>query len=385
MSKITIKKVNVKLFRNLKNVSVDLGGKNIAFCGNNRIGKTNMLNAIYWCLTGVDLENNSNDWDNIPYDLVKDESESPVIDVVVELSNGTIERSASIIKGSCIGALAIDGVPCKTVKDGEIAIDQKLGILGLTIKQPKTFYVRRFLLNPMYINLVNESALRSFIIGLINDSVDYVDVFEKMPNQFKAKIKDILLDKLFDVESVSAFINSQLKADKDEVAKWKVIIAYLKQFQATNVTAIKDASYMLSHYSTSLNNNKELSIILDSYVVDLSKALDKACETLFDGIKVKLIEKGVGEDVWKKVCYPLIPGTDFALSQGSTSERIIVGCHFLCSFVKMARIGSLPLIFDECETLDDDSLIKIKEKTNTQLITARVVSGHEKMEVIKND
>ena len=63
---IRIVSVEINNFRNLSNVKFDMTQKNTSFVGNNRLGKTNILNAILWCLTGYDVVGNSKDLLNVP-------------------------------------------------------------------------------------------------------------------------------------------------------------------------------------------------------------------------------------------------------------------------------------------------------------------------------
>lgn len=82
-----IKNVEIKNFRNLKNVSYDLSEKNI-FKGVNDIGKTNTINAIYWLLSG---------------ELICDDiSKSKQVDTIIDVNNqrDTVEVKITLEDGT---------------------------------------------------------------------------------------------------------------------------------------------------------------------------------------------------------------------------------------------------------------------------------------------
>jgi len=368
-----IEKVEIRKFRNLKNCGFDLNG-NTAFVGNNRLGKTNYLNAISWCLTGYDLFGNCKDLLNVPYEDLESLTDGDVcVDVLVKLESGSINRSVVYLKNSYSQKLAINGLDCKTLKEGEQQIDQLLGISNLVLSGNKDFNVRRFLINPLYFTQCKESAFREFIIKqLVN--VDTSSVFDELPPAFKGLIENK------PVELLSQDNDKAIKQVKKDIEYWKVIKDYFSKLHP-NAEDLQVATNKLLELNINLGNLTDKSVAIDKYALELSKVLNNACKTAFNGIDIVLLEKGQGEDVWKNTCYVNSPLTNARMDYCSTSEAIISGCSFICSFInKYNDLPHLPLIFDEMETLDNDSIKAIISRTNTQLISACVKSGLDQIE-----
>ena len=120
------------------------------------------------------------------------------------------------------------------------------------------------------------------------------------------------------------------------------------------------------------------SVMLDSYVRCLDLAYDSFLKDYLGNIRLVLLEKGAGDDVYKSVCYPLIPNTTTPFECGSTSEQIRLGCALNVAIAKNCeKVSILPLLFDECETLDYRSLGLLSARCDTQLISACVVADSD--------
>lgn len=372
---IRIVSVEINNFRNLSNVKFDMTQKNTSFVGNNRLGKTNILNAILWCLTGYDVVGNSKDLLNVPYNMTYEEGDT-LVDVTVHLTVGSINRRCVLKKGSYSQAIAINGLDADTLKAGEAKIDELLGISSFVSKGSKDFNVRRFLLNPLYFAQCKESAFRDFIIKQLVD-VDISGVMASCP----AVIKDTIGSG--DVAVISQNNDKDIKAVKKDIDYWTVIKDYCTKYNKELVSDLKTAEKILAADKAKLAELTDKGVAIDAYALELSKVYDAACKKAFNGIDIVLLEKGQGDDVWKNTCYINSPITNTRMDYCSTSEAIISGCSFLCAFIdKFSDVPHLPLIFDELETLDNNSLCAISHRTNTQLISACVLSG---MESIKTE
>lgn len=375
---MTIKRIEIGKFRNLQNVSFDLNGS-YAFCGNNRIGKTNTLNAIMWCLTGYDLTNSAELNSFIPFDERENSLEgNTLIDVKVVFDSFDVRKQ--VIKGTKAPEtkIYIDGVICETIKSADIRVDTLLGILPLTIYAPKGFNVRRFVFDPLYINYVAPKSIREFVLSFLKDKVDIAELLSTQPDMVVSKIRDSLLSHKYSISDTSTEISKAVKDSKDSKALTDSVIKVVKTCSCDTTEVIKELQEKLKTQIDTYNSNVEKSVALDSFVEIVNKEYDKVSSSLFKGITIKLLEKGVGEDVWKDVCYPLIKQNGFSIFQGSTSEKIIAGCNFVDSFLK--GIGAdivLPFIFDEAETLDNKSITELQLTTTRQVLTARVESSED--------
>lgn len=370
---VEIKSVQINNFRNLSNVEYKMLGSTV-FLGNNRLGKTNVLNAIMWCLTGYDVFGNCKDLLNVPNSM-KVEDGDTVVDVTVNLSTGSITRRCTLKKGSYSQSIAINGLDADTLKAGETQIDMVLGISGLVTTGSKDFNVRRFLLNPLYFTQCKESAFRDFIIKQLVD-VDVSQVLDQCP----AVIKDTIGSG--DIAVISQNNDKDIKAVKKDIEYWSVIKDYCTKYNKELVNDLALANKVLAADKSKLAELTDKGVAIDKYAIEVSKIYDSACKKAFNGIDIVLLEKGQGEDAWKNTCYINSPITNARMDYCSTSEAIISGCSFLCAFIdKYFNVPHLPLIFDELETLDNNSLEAIINRTNTQLIAAKVESGFESIVV----
>lgn len=380
--KITINKVNIKSFRNIKNTEYtfsELGG-NVAISGGNALGKTNTLNAIMWCLTGSDLFGNATKQLNVPNDYDSNEiSLDCPVDVEVELNVGTIERTYDQNGKEVI---YINGNAADTLKNGETLIDQMLGTLQLSIiNKSKKFDVRKFLLNPLYIKQVATIDFRKFVLSLINEYVNQKDVLLTLGDSV-LKLLEPYNPLENDINTISDNLSNEKKNLDNLLKEQKIVLGWLQKHHKELEKDITDLQESMKSEKKALNGIEEVSIALDRYAIAVSKAYNEFCERYFDGINFCLLEKGVTEDVWKNVCYPYIPNTKLPFDQGSTSEQIRLGCLFTLSVIKkFSMTNTLPLLFDECETLDYKSLNIISKQNDTQLITACVVPSLDHIEI----
>ena len=151
---VVIQRVSVFSFKNisdkLSNLTFGLAdGENLVIEGRNALGKSNILNAIFWCLTGYDLNGCSDNEQFVPHGHESD----GIVDVEVVTNVGKFQRfTRRDVKGVLSSSLVIDGLPVASLRDGEIEIDKRFGILPFTFSNlvNKDFNLRRFLLNPTY-------------------------------------------------------------------------------------------------------------------------------------------------------------------------------------------------------------------------------------------
>ena len=361
---VVIISAKINKFRNLTDKEYQLV-RSTVFSGRNRLGKTNVLNAIAWCLTGYDIYGNSEDKMNVPFDTELNEGDT-CVDVTVELNVGVINRRVIFKGGSYSQALTINGLDCKTLKEGEAQINDILGITDLVLKGSKDFNVRRFLLNPLYFTQCKESAFREFIIKqLIN--VDTSAAFAALPEP----IQKIISTK--DAAVASQENGKEIKTIKAQIEYWKVIKDYCTKINKTLTTDLAAAEKVIKQLNVKLADLNDKAVAIDKYALEISKIYNEAVKTQFKGIDIVLLEKGQGEDVWKNTCAVISSITNAKMEYCSTSESILTGCSFICKFAtKIKSAPHLPLLLDEFETLDSDSVNALLKKMNTQLVAACV-------------
>lgn len=363
-----INKADLNLFRNLKGFSFNPGDATIVF-GNNRLGKTNVLNAVCWCLCGCDLEGQATDLINVPTDLRKGHDGEIVIDVGLNFETFSVRRTATINEGSVATSLEIDGVPCQNVKAGEIELDKKLGILEATIGNPKGFSLRRFLIDPRYIEKVGTPAVRQFIVkALGGDDVEH-EVWENLPEYFKSKLTG------GNIETLSAKNSKWAKDIKRESDNLKAVYDY---FQERKPNDYDELIYINNRQATCNQNRIECDardVAIDQWALFVSRELELRLKD--SGANIRLLEKGVGDGAWKSVCYP-ITENGYPVWQASTSERIAIGLRLQSFIAKLLELPCLPRLIDEFETIDNETAAKLQ---SDQIIAAKVVPGVTELSV----
>lgn len=381
MENITIKKVVIKSFRNIKDLSFDCTLNTVIY-GNNMVGKTNTLNAIMWCLCGVDLNNASDDIKNVPFGI----TESPnAIDVTVELNTGTIQRIADLKNNRVSQRIIIDGNEVNGVKNGEIAIDSKLGLLELTLKDTKKFRIRRFLLNPNYYLSIEQKDLREYFVNTFS-KVDDKSVVENS-NLSNASKKNLLSG----IATYGSFANYS-KTVADDIKKCKATLTSLdfakKWMQEHNVLCGGIDDEIAELQKKQLANTEKVAYIEEGGVVlaqALSSYLYKNCP-----IQIITLEKGQGENIWKEVCYPKLLGNNRNLNivQGSKSELTLTSISFIQTFADtMLNHTTLPILIDDGECMDDRMFSVITQRRNVQpqLIITKVAPKQQNEIEIKGE
>ena len=380
MSKlITINSIDVTKFRNIKNAHYELNGSNFAFAGCNALGKTNLLNAIMWCLTGADLFDNAKDSINVPhdYDPLLD---SIAVDVTVTLSVGSIRRLVVNDKGINKKVIYINGEECESIKNAELRIDSMLGTLELaTINKSAKFSVRKFLLNPLYIDSVAPVDFRKFVLSLIDSYVNLDDVAHSLPSSVVSCLDSIANTR--DVEYLSSIVKDKKKLLTNSKREKSIILDYISSNHPDLKNDIDSLSADVKAINMQLTEIPTLEVAVNKYALAVMKAYHKFCMNYFDGLSFVLLEPGSTDDTWLDVCYPVIKGTLTPFSRCSTSEKVRLGALFIQSVIKNLTITStLPMLFDECETMDTHSLIELSDKVKTQFITSLVDSNCDHIE-----
>ena len=128
MEKIIIERVAIHSFKNIQNLSFSLNkGEDFTVTGKNGLGKSNILNAIYWCIMGTDLNGCTEQTQFLPYRNTESK-----VDVEVQLNIGKIKRVVEVdAKGTASQTVLLDDT-IYTLKDYDIELDKRLGLLPFT-------------------------------------------------------------------------------------------------------------------------------------------------------------------------------------------------------------------------------------------------------------
>ncbi len=336
-----LNEVKINNFRNVLNKEFTTCSFTILE-GKNMSGKTNTLNAIYWALTGVDLEGSKENRTNFPFG-----SEDP-ISVELVFDTFSFKRTCEYEDGTPTTSLYINGEKAKTNKTGEALIHAKLGVTDLVLTAPKDFNIVRFLIDPLYFDTISPSALRKFLYML--SGIDFKQVADK---QNKAVSEMLAKRQVLDPYKLLDAIDKDKKATKKVIDGCKTARSLFPSIEAEAQAKEKEETKKL----TQLENEQALA---EKYALAVSKEINKYYWNAM-GIKVCLLEKGVGEDVWKDVCYPILPKSGLPFHLGSQAEKTYVGIKFIQEVCLTYDIKPLPILIDNMESLDENTTRFVNE------------------------
>jgi len=353
-----IKVVSIIAFRNVEDTYFNAKKLNL-ITGNNMRGKTNTLNAIMWCLTGVDLNGSNDNSLNIP----KGKKEAHVR---LELDSGVIERIATLNdKGEVNQTIIINDEKLGS-KTAESKIDELLGLTEIARFDTQKVKVKRLLLNPLYYRLVAPKDLRNWLIKVLFNSVKESQIIQQ--SSLSEKIKKNLLNELKDISlaELSSVCTKNIKDLKNSLNEKKLIKDYLmsKNIVAYNNEIAEEEKSL----KASLLKHSELQIAIDEAALELSKFYSNVLSKRT--LDIVLLEKNKDEDSWSEVCYPRII-SNMPIQNGSTAEIIVVSAMFINLIENLTNTKSMPKLIDEGETLDKQMLEMLSE-SNSQLLITRV-------------
>ena len=376
MTRIKIEKVIIGAFRNLTNKTFELDSNSCltTFCGNNHIGKTNVLNAIMWCLTGMDLEDTKDIRQNIP-NGTQITDDVPVVDVKVQLTTGSVRRTVVPSGKAMVTSVYINDTVVAT-KAAEAQIDKMLGILELAIAHNTSkFNVRRFLLNPLYIEKLTPTDFRQFVMSFIKDKVSYNDHFKKL-NEIQQKVLSEIKNS-HDPSVIGAEIKSLVSQAKTEIQKKLIIVEYLTNKHSELQNETESLRKEIQQKEQQLILLEQAEVANNQLAISIKQAYNEVCKDLFNGVEISLLEKSATIDSWVETCKPYLPnGVEFA--NGSTSEKIILASKLATSVLERENIDiRLPMLIDEWETVDSKSSFNMTLNCQTQIIAAQVKASKD--------
>lgn len=360
MNGLMITKINIKAFRNLHFINFECKKQNF-IKGNNMQGKTNILNAIYWCITGTDLNGSNKNLYNIPFG-------EEVADVEVFVNETTIRRVANKVDNKVEEHIYINNEE-KPVKQAENIILGTFGLTQLALNDTKSFKILRFLLNPLYYRTVAPSDLRKYLVKMIFGTSAETTVLKRIgKNRNQANVIGQSLMKYGTITNYSKVVGDKQRENEKELKELKVIKDFLSSNNDTryNDTLIQKENDLKAE---KLNIDETVSYIKD-FVLELNQFFKEQCDN--KNIDIVLLEKGQGEDVWNEVCYPKLLDTRVAKNNGSTAETIFVSCLFVETVRTLLNLKPYPMLIDEGETLDANTVDSLQKCCESQLFVTLV-------------
>lgn len=158
-------------------------------------------------------------------------------------------------------------------------------------------------------------------------------------------------------------LQAELRKYSELVDQHNAYLMIQKQIEKIEFEKDANASKLCQLESEQIANELFIMTKLNLFKSNISKVFGNR-------IKFTLIETNIKEGSWSEVCYPSVLDKETPLHNGSGSEQIVAGIYIAECIKKKLEIGDLPLIFDECDKLDTQTLEQLE--TNSQIITTKV-------------
>lgn len=373
-TKIIIQRVTIYSFKNISNLVITLeDGENLKIEGENGLGKSNILNAIYWCFNGKDLSGCSDQSQFIP-----NHDKDKKVDVEVITNIGKIERIIETdAKGTVNQTVMIDDT-VYTLKDYDIEIDKRFGLLPFTLNNlsNKDFNLREFLMNPTYMHRLTPKALRDVFAKAYSLSLSGNENYDTPV--FNPLFINLLKDRGYKVEEIKNFyepietIAANLEIQKKELKKQldddKIVSSFLAQFGNVPEDIKSKLDYIDNECKTSLALVEENLMVLESGRQTWNEYLEQ--HQNFGSIDVKfqtITAKGIKKNA--------IALQDFGidLDHVSTSENMVDS--FVVAWMYKKAVGchcDLPVFVDRAESVNSYKLGYFDEEN--QLLYTKVTT-----------
>lgn len=350
-----LQRFSISNFRNVKNATLGVGANNVVISGPNMMGKTNTLSAIHWAFTGKAIDGSNNNRENMT--IVSPEVAQPAISVKLEFDDFTFERRCELVDGKPTVKIYVDDNET-TIKNGEAKLYAKLGLSDIVLNQKGTFDIVRFLLNPLYFDSLAPKDLRRFFYDLAE--LDFDEIARK---QSMAVFNVVNGQDKKDPYELAAAVAKEKKAEKVKIDACKAARTYFPSIK-------EEADQLEKETTKKLKEIESKEALIDKFAVAVSKRANAFFKKAM-GITVCLLEEGVGDDVFKDVCYPILPFSKLPFAQGSYAERTYVGVKFIQEVCLKFNIKPLPILVDNMESLDHKTRAALDE-LNVQYIGAEV-------------
>lgn len=195
-----------------------------------------------------------------------------------------------------------------------------------------------------------------------NNNKDYNDILNLITE--KETYRDSLKESM---KNVSTF--DKISELESSMAPYKEIIEKHSTYESSQ-KKIASYTHEIQVKTKSLNDLEQQLMGVDLFVKTRLKMIDERVSKVFGDIKIQLIKNNIKKDSWEPICKPCIKGKDTLFTNGSTSEKITTGIAFIECVKRALNLNDLPILFDEGEALDKDTINHLD--TNSQIILALV-------------
>ena len=271
MKQVKLLKLELFNYRNIEHAVYMFDGENAKIVGENRIGKTNTLEAIYFLLSNYLLDGSSKLYNiknlNDTKKPVRVKGTFKVDDREIELTKLYAENwvktrgSNDYAMSGHIEEYYVNGIKQTKEKDYFNVLDEYFGVRN---DEKGVVDKIQMLSNPLYLGNLGESknwtTLREFIVKLIGD-VSNDEIFEKEPSTLI--IKQDLINSLDKVDQVKKLYKDQIESLNLQINAFDSQIELLEKTEKPSEQEVENAKAKVEETTNQINEIK-MSIGVDS-------------------------------------------------------------------------------------------------------------------------
>ena len=305
--KVELKSLELTNYRNIKHASYDFDGDS-KIVGDNRIGKTNTLEAIVWLLTGKLLNGSS---DIAAIKPMEDTKSEVRVEGAFQVGDNTIllrkeygeewtktrGTSELVFKGHYL-KYYYNGVQQKTERDFWALLKEDFGIK----EDYRGIDLFQMLVNPFYLGDIGESKdwtnLRTFIISLIGDVQDS-DVFAA--NSILFKLEPDLKKANGRIDEVKKRYANEIKGLNEQLIGDDSLIKHLEEVAGPTPEAVEIAKRAIKEITediAKLQSDKSSDSVINEIDKQINEKKARLNELIFEEnqkSKVKDYENEINE------------------------------------------------------------------------------------------
>jgi chromosome segregation ATPase len=203
LTNLKLRKITIQNYRNIAYKEIEVGENGIVLSGENGIGKTNVIEAVYWLLSGKLFNGVSKSYSQgiTPVDAEKGVKTS--VKVEFDYQNYTFEKityenwgkNGDNYQGTET-AYYVNGALVKKNKQAVELLEEYLGVSTLREKMKATklrdLDMFALIFNINYIEQIDYQSLRELIVDIIGE-VNYLEIINENPEKYGALVEPLKL------------------------------------------------------------------------------------------------------------------------------------------------------------------------------------------------
>lgn len=415
---IRIKKVRIENYRGIKSDEFEPADGGLIFDGQNGIGKTSRIEAIYWCLTGVLFDNSSKGITHkiktlktgkrmplsVELELIDEYGEKFFIQKT--LTEKWITKDATDIEmfDGDDTAYFINGQKY-IKKDYDAIVDRIFGIAHIkqeALTNPKYEYLKKvdwfnLLTNPSYFKKLDKKTQREILIFTVGD----YDVMElEMSDSCRTLLEDSTIDAVKKhLKDTIKYLGKNVEINTVKMSTLKndvlgLVCKHCGEPIEIESSVIDNLQRQNNNTMNEMVHKETLLAEIETLEIEYLELLNqKVFEAFWEYARVDIIDENMNPTV--KILLKDYMGQWVDMDNGiNTGDGMLRLAVFMAYMKLMLKVPSSILFFDSLESLDKGNLERLlgidEQIFGTQVITHQKglhkrLIGRNKMEAIVHE